>query len=107
MPVVAGLDPPRRRDPSTTGAHGPALLRSRPKLVGGDFWNADHIDDPSRRIHTALLHERILIVERLCNLASLPPTGFRSFALPLRLVGGASIPFARSPRFPTEHVDRA
>jgi arylformamidase len=68
------------------------LLRSRPKLVGVDFWNADDIDDPSRRIHTALLRERILIVEHLCNLASLPPKGFRFFAVPLRLVGGASIP---------------
>jgi arylformamidase len=68
------------------------LLCSRPKLVGVDFWNADDIDDPSRRIHTALLRERILIVEHLCNLASLPPTGFRFFAVPLRLVGGASIP---------------
>jgi len=68
------------------------LLRSRPKLVGVDFWNIDDIDDPSRRVHTGLLRERILIVEHLCNLASLPPAGFRFFAVPLRLVGGASLP---------------
>lgn len=67
------------------------LLRSRPKLVGVDFWNADDIDDPSRRVHTALLPERILIVAHFCNLASLPPAGFRLFAVPLRLVGGASL----------------
>src|SRR5215216_3430642 len=58
------------------------LLRSRPKLVGVDFWNIDDIDDPSRRVHTGLLRERILIVEHLCNLASLPPAGFRFFAVP-------------------------
>jgi arylformamidase len=68
------------------------LLRSRPKLVGVDFWNIDDIDDPSRRVHTGLLRERILIVEHLCNLASLPPRGFRFFAVPLRIVGGASFP---------------
>jgi kynurenine formamidase len=68
------------------------LLRARPKLVGVDFWNADDIDDLSRRVHTALLRERILIVEHLCNLGHLPATGFRFFAVPLRLVGGASFP---------------
>jgi arylformamidase len=80
------------------------LLRSRPKLVGVDFWNIDDIEDPSRRVHTALLRERILIVEHLCNLASLPPQGFRFFAVPLRLVGGASIPvraFAEIPDRPS------
>jgi arylformamidase len=66
------------------------LLRSRPKLVGVDFWNIDDIGDPSRRVHSGVLRERILIVEHLCNLASLPPAGFRFFAVPLRLVGGAS-----------------
>jgi kynurenine formamidase len=68
------------------------LLRSRPKLVGIDCWNVDDIEDPSRCVHTGLLRERILIVEHLCNLASLPPTGFRFFAVPLSLVGGASFP---------------
>jgi arylformamidase len=68
------------------------LLRSRPKLVGVDFWNADDIGDLSRRVHTGLLAQEILIVEHLCNLASLPAQGFRFFALPLRLVGGASMP---------------
>jgi kynurenine formamidase len=68
------------------------LLRARPKLVGVDCWNVDDIDDQSRRVHTALLRERILIVEHLCNLGHLPCTGFRCFAVPLRLAGGASFP---------------
>jgi kynurenine formamidase len=48
------------------------LLRTRPKPVDVDFWNADDIDDLSGRVHTALLREQILIVEHFCNLASLP-----------------------------------
>jgi arylformamidase len=68
------------------------LLRARPKLVGVDFWNVDNTSDPSRRVHTRLLAEDILIVEHLCNLAALPETGFRFFAVPLRVLTGASLP---------------
>jgi arylformamidase len=68
------------------------LLRARPKLVGVDFWNVDDTSDPSRRVHTRLLGEEILIVEHLCNLGELPPTDFRFYAVPLRIVTGASLP---------------
>jgi arylformamidase len=67
------------------------LLRARPKLVGVDFWNVDDTSDASRRVHTRLLAEDILIVEHLCNLEALPQTGFRFFAVPLRVVTGASV----------------
>jgi arylformamidase len=68
------------------------LVRARPKLVGVDFWNVDDTADPSRRVHTRLLAEDILIVEHLCNLGPLPRTGFRFFAVPLRVPTGASLP---------------
>jgi arylformamidase len=68
------------------------LLRAQPRLVGVDFWNVDDTNDPTRRVHTRLLAEEILIVEHLCNLSSLPRTGFRFFAVPLRIVTGASFP---------------
>ena len=69
------------------------LLRGRPKLVGVDFWNVDDtVGDPSRRVHTGLLAIGVLVVEHLCGLDALPPTGFRFYAVPLRLVGGASFP---------------
>lgn len=68
------------------------LLRARPKLVGVDCWNVDDTRDPSRRVHTRLLAEGILIVEHLCNLGALPPSGFRLYAVPLRVVSGASLP---------------
>jgi arylformamidase len=68
------------------------LLRARPKLVGVDFWNVDDTEDPSRRVHTALLAEEILVVEHLRGLDALPETGFRFFAVPLAVVTGASMP---------------
>lgn len=68
------------------------LLRAQPMLVGVDFWNVDDTSDPSRRVHTRLLAEEILIVEHLCNLGALPETGFRFSAVPLRIVTGASLP---------------
>jgi kynurenine formamidase len=68
------------------------LLGAGPKLVGVDFWNVDDTRDPSRRVHTRLLAEQILIVEHLCNLGDLPEVGFRFFAVPLRIKSGASLP---------------
>lgn len=68
------------------------LIRSRVKLVGVDFWNVDDTTDPARPAHTRLLAADILIVEHLCNLSALPRTGFRFYAVPLRIVCGASFP---------------
>ena len=68
------------------------VLRARPSLVGVDFWNVDDTNDSARRVHTRLLAEEILIVEHLCNLGALPQSGFRFFAVPLRIVSGASVP---------------
>jgi len=68
------------------------LIRSKASLVGVDFWNVDDTMDPSRPVHTKLLASNILIVEHLCNLSALPQTGFRFYAVPLRIVQGASFP---------------
>ena len=68
------------------------LTHSRAKLVGVDFWNADDTMDPSRPAHTRLLASDILIVEHLCNLSVLPRTDFKFYAVPLRIVRGASFP---------------
>jgi kynurenine formamidase len=66
------------------------LIRVGATQVGVDFWNVDDTGDPSRPAHTRLLAEGILIVEHLCNLSTLPRTGFRFSAVPLRIVRGAS-----------------
>ena len=68
------------------------LIRSRVKLVGVDFWNVDNTMDPARPAHTRLLASDILIVEHLCNLSVLPRTDFKFYAVPLRIVRGASFP---------------
>jgi kynurenine formamidase len=68
------------------------LIRSRVKLVGVDFWNVDDTMDQARPAHTRLLASDILIVEHLCNLSVLPRTDFKFYAVPLRIVRGASFP---------------
>jgi len=68
------------------------LIRSRVELVGVDFWNVDDTMDPARPAHTRLLASDILIVEHLCNLSVLPRTDFKFYAVPLRIVRGASFP---------------
>jgi kynurenine formamidase len=68
------------------------LIRAKARLVGVDFWNVDNTADLSRPAHTRLLASGILIVENLCNLATLPRTGFTFYAVPLRILRGASFP---------------
>ncbi len=68
------------------------LIRSKGKLVGVDFWNVDDTLDPARPAHTRLLASDILIVEHLCNLSVLPRTNFKFYAVPLRILRGASFP---------------
>ncbi len=68
------------------------LVSGRPALVGVDFWNVDDTTDPVRPAHTRLLAAGILIVEHMTNLSSLPRTGFKFSAVPLRIVRGASFP---------------
>ncbi len=68
------------------------FIHSRVKLVGVDFWNVDDTMDQARPAHTRLLASDILIVEHLCNLSVLPRTDFKFYAVPLRIVRGASFP---------------
>lgn len=68
------------------------LLGAPAALAGVDFWNVDNTGDPARPAHTRLLAAGILIVENLADLAALPQTGFRFWAVPPPIVGGASFP---------------
>jgi arylformamidase len=67
-----------------------ALIDARPSLVGVDFWNIDDVKNPYRTAHSKLLSREILIVEHLCSLSSLPSEGFKFYAIPLKIVKGAS-----------------
>lgn len=68
------------------------LVEAAPAIVGVDFWNIDDTSDPVRPAHSELLAAGIPIVEHLCNLDALPEEGFRFYAVPLPIVGGASVP---------------
>lgn len=68
------------------------------RLVGIDSKNIDDTRTTSRPVHSTLLAAGIFIVEHLCNLSSLPESGFSFTALPPRIKGVGSFPvraFAR------------
>lgn len=68
------------------------LVEGGAALVGVDWTNVDDTTDPARPAHTRLLDAGVLIVEHLRGLDQLPADGFRFFAVPPRIVGGASFP---------------
>ncbi len=61
-------------------------------LVGIDSFNIDDTADGTRPAHSILLGAGIPIVEHLCKLASLPDTGFRFFAVPVKVRGMGTFP---------------
>jgi kynurenine formamidase len=61
-------------------------------LVSIDSLNIDSTDDPARPVHSILLGADIPIVEHLCNLGSLPDSGFRFFAVPVMIRKFGSFP---------------
>jgi arylformamidase len=74
---------------SRTAEH---LANVLPALVGVDVWNVDDTRHTARPVHTILLDAGIVIVEHLRGLSELPPTGARFSAVPLAVVGAASMP---------------
>jgi len=68
------------------------LVSAGAALVGIDSLNIDDAADGARPAHTILLGAGIPIVEHLCNLAGLPDTGFRFFAVPAKVKGIGSFP---------------
>ena len=54
-------------------------------LVGIDSYNIDDTADLSRPAHSLLLRAGIPIVEHLCHLESLPDSGYRFFAVPVKI----------------------
>jgi kynurenine formamidase len=68
------------------------LVRRGVALVGIDSLNVDDTEDGTRPVHTALLAAGIPIVEHLARLEQLPGTGFRFFAVPVKVRGMGSFP---------------
>jgi kynurenine formamidase len=69
-----------------------ALRDAGARLVGIDSYNIDDTADLSRPAHSILLKAGIPIVEHLCNLSSLPPAGFRFFAVPVKVKAFGTFP---------------
>lgn len=68
------------------------LVDSGVKLVGIDSLNIDDIRDTTRPVHSTLLKAGVPIVEHLCNLGALPETGFKFFAVPVKVKGMGTFP---------------
>jgi arylformamidase len=68
------------------------LVSEGSRLVGIDSFNIDSTDGGTRPVHSTLLRAEIPIVEHLCNLAGLPETGFRFFAVPVKVKSMGSFP---------------
>lgn len=78
--------------PFLTRAAAQSLADGGAKLVGIDSLNIDDTADLSRPVHSILLRAGIPIVEHLCNLGALPDTGFKFFAVPVKVKGMGTFP---------------
>ncbi len=68
------------------------LANAGAALVGIDSYNIDDTADGRRPAHSILLAAGIPIVEHLCGLRELPITGFRFFAVPVKVKSFGTFP---------------
>jgi len=68
------------------------LAKNSVALVGIDSFNIDATRDGNRPAHTVLLGHDIPIVEHLCGLGDLPDTGFKFFAVPVKVRNFGTFP---------------
>jgi len=61
------------------------LAKNGATLVGIDSYNMDSTADGSRPAHSILLGHDIPVVEHLCGLGDLPDSGFKFFAVPVKV----------------------
>ncbi len=61
------------------------LAKNGAALVGIDSYNIDATSDLARPAHSILLGHDIPIVEHLCGLGDLPDSGFKFFAVPIKV----------------------
>ena len=82
----------QQRSPHLTSKTSSLLVSRGAALVGIDSHNIDDTEDLSRPVHSILLRAGIPVVEHLCNLEALPPSGFRFFAVPVKVAGMGTFP---------------
>jgi arylformamidase len=68
------------------------LVAKRAALVGIDSYNIDDTGTGERPAHSILLANDIPIVEHLCGLSDLPESGFRFFAVPVKVKNFGTFP---------------
>lgn len=71
--------------PFLTSEGATYLAKKGATLVGIDSYNIDSTADGSRPAHSILLGHDIPIVEHLCGLGDLPDSGFKFFAVPIKI----------------------
>ena len=97
--VHTGWDKHWRTEEYSSGNHpylteGAAtyLAKNSVTLVGIDSFNIDATSDGNRPAHTVLLGHDIPIVEHLCGLGDLPDSGFKFFAVPVKVRSFGTFP---------------
>ena len=78
--------------PFLTRAAAELLVDRGAAFVGIDSHNIDDTRTKGRPVHTTLLGAGIPIGEHLCNLASVPDSGFRFHAVPPKVAGMGTFP---------------
>jgi len=73
------------KHPFLTEGAATHLAKHAAALVGIDSFNIDGTRDGNRPAHTILLGHDIPIVEHLCGLGDLPESGFKFFAVPVKV----------------------
>lgn len=68
------------------------LAKNGATLVGIDSYNIDSTSDPARPAHSILLGHDIPIVEHLRGLSDLPDSGFKFFAVPVKIKNFGTFP---------------
>lgn len=78
--------------PFLTAAAAEWLEAAGARLVGIDSLNIDDTSDGHRPVHSILLGADIPIVEHMCNLESLPESGFKLHAVPVKVKSFGTFP---------------
>ncbi len=78
--------------PFLTAAAAEWLRAAGARLVGIDSLNIDDTSDGYRPVHSILLGADIPIVEHMCNLESLPQSGFKLHAVPVKIQSFGTFP---------------
>ncbi len=82
----------QQRSPHLTSKMSSLLVSRGAAIVGIDSHNIDDTEDLTRPVHSILLRAGIPVVEHLTNLSALPPSGFRFYAVPVKVAGMGTFP---------------